>query len=236
MIRNYHRWHSPNLNRDMELLEFGHGGFPIVVFPTSKGRFFEYEDRGMIASIAPQIEQGEYHLFCVDSVDAESWYNRSIHPHHRVMRHNQYDDYIFHEVATLALAKEGRTQIGVTGCSFGGFHAVNFALKHPDLVSACVSMSGAYDMTYFMPHYTGEDFYLNQPLQYLPNLNDGWYWNHYQKMKLVLATGEWDICLDDNLRLSDILSAKSIPHLLDIWGDGTGHDWSYWKQMMQKFF
>ena len=220
----------------MELLEFGHAGFPILVFPTSKGRFFEYEDRGMIATVAPQIENGEFHFFCVDSVDAESWYNRSIHPHHRVLRHNQYEDYLLREVVPFIRNRGGGEFVGTTGCSFGGYHAVNLALKHPDVVTACVSMGGAFDLTSFMPHYNGQDFYFNQPLQFLPNLNDGWYWDRYQRLKLVLATGEWDICLNDNVRLSQALSAKSIPHQLDIWGNGTGHDWSFWQQMMRKFF
>ena len=47
MRRDFTQWHSPSLHRNMELLAFGHAGFPIVVFPTSGGRFFEYEDRGL---------------------------------------------------------------------------------------------------------------------------------------------------------------------------------------------
>jgi hypothetical protein len=44
--REHHRWHSPSLGRDMELLVFGHAGARMLVFPTSMGRFFEWEDRG----------------------------------------------------------------------------------------------------------------------------------------------------------------------------------------------
>src|SRR4051794_16331323 len=57
--REYIKWHSPSLGRDMELLAYGHAGFPVVVFPTSGGRFFEYEDRGMISALAPKIGRGE---------------------------------------------------------------------------------------------------------------------------------------------------------------------------------
>ncbi len=46
-------------------------------------------------------------------------------------------------------------------------------------------------------------------------------------MHLVLATGETDICLDDNVRLAAILDGKQIPHWLDVWGNGTGHDWPW---------
>jgi esterase/lipase superfamily enzyme len=97
-------------------------------------------------------------------------------------------------------------------------------------------MGGAYDLVSFMRGYSDQNFYLNQPLQFLPNLNDGWYWDRYQKMGLVLATGERDICLNDNIRLSQVLKAKSIPHYLDVWGNGTGHDWPWWQQMSYKFF
>ena len=36
--------------------------------------------------------------------------------------------------------------MGATGCSFGGYHAINFALRHPDLVTYAVSMSAAFDI------------------------------------------------------------------------------------------
>src|ERR1051325_10185076 len=74
--REYIQWHSPSLGRGMELLAFGHAGFPVVVLPTSGGRFFEYEDRGMIAALTPKIDRGELQVICVDSVDQESWYNK----------------------------------------------------------------------------------------------------------------------------------------------------------------
>ena len=40
MKREYHKWYSERLGRDMELLVFGHDGLPAIVFPTSQGRFF----------------------------------------------------------------------------------------------------------------------------------------------------------------------------------------------------
>jgi esterase/lipase superfamily enzyme len=33
MQRQYQRWYSHSLGRDMELLVFGHAGPPIIVFP-----------------------------------------------------------------------------------------------------------------------------------------------------------------------------------------------------------
>src|SRR5947209_5710602 len=92
--REYHRWYSPTLGRDMELLLYGHAGAPVLVFPTSMGRFYEYEDRGMVSTLRQKIEEGWITLLCVDSVDAESWYNRDVHPEVRVARHLQYEGYL----------------------------------------------------------------------------------------------------------------------------------------------
>ena len=80
MRRDYHNWYSHRLGRQMELLSYGQRGFPVLVFPTSRGRFFEYENSGMIHALAQKIEWGHIQVFCVDSIDSESWYNRCIHP------------------------------------------------------------------------------------------------------------------------------------------------------------
>ena len=236
MRRNYHNWYSHRLGRGMELLSFGHAGLPVVVFPSSQGRFYEYEDRGMIAAVAQKIERGHLQVFCLDSVDSESWYNRSIHPHDRVMRHNAYESYIIYEVLPLIRGVNGSGQICTTGCSFGAYHALNFAMKHPDATSACVSMSGSFDLRSFMNGYYDNDFYFNNPVDYIPNINDRWFLERYQNMKLVLGVGDHDICLGANFQMAHILGTKGIPHWLDVWTGGERHDWPLWQRMAAKFF
>jgi esterase/lipase superfamily enzyme len=234
--REYHKWFSPALNREMELLVFGHGGMPVIVFPTSMGRFFDYENRHMIDAIGDRYENGRLQAFCVDSVDAESWYNKAVSPADRAARHVQYDRYLVEEVVPFVRARNASRRMAVTGCSFGGYHSVNFALKHPDLVQACVSMSGAFDIHQFLNGYYDDNCYYNCPPDFLPNLNDAWFLDRYRRMEIVLATGETDICLEENRRLSRIMTARGIPHWLDVWGDGAGHDWPWWERMTQKFF
>ena len=144
----------------MEMLVFGHAGLPTLVFPTSQGRFFEFEDRGMVGKLWGKIESGGLQLFCLDSVDSESWYNKGVQPRWRVARHMQYEDYILQEVVPLIRQKNPRTDLGATGCSFGGYHAVNLALRRPDVVTACLSMSGAFDILQFLDGYYDDDCYL----------------------------------------------------------------------------
>lgn len=236
MDREYHRGYSQELHRDMEALVFGHGGSPLLVFPTSMGRFFEYEDRGMIGVVASKIESDELQVFCPDAVDTESWYNKSVHPRQRVLRHLQYERYILHEFLPFLRWKNQTPRLAVTGCSFGGYHAVNFALKHPDVVTHCVSMSGAYDIHQFLDGYYDDDCYFNCPPDYVPKMNDDWFLTHWRQMKIVLGSADWDMCLDQNVKMSTMLNDKAVPNWLDVYGDHSQHDWPLWQRMAGKYF
>ncbi|MGD0165221.1 MAG: alpha/beta hydrolase-fold protein [Candidatus Sulfotelmatobacter sp.] len=236
MNREYHKGYSQELNRDMEALVFGHAGTPLLVFPTSMGKFFEYEDRGMIGVLAPKIERGELQVFCPDGVDTESWYNKGVHPKVRVLRHLQYERYILHELVPFIRWKNQTPRLAVTGCSFGAYHAVNFAFKHPDVATHCVSMSGAFDIHQFLDGYYDDDCYFNCPPDYLPNQNDEWFLMRYRQMKIVLGSADWDMCLDQNVKLSAILNGKAVPHWLDVYGDNSKHDWPLWQRMAGKYF
>ncbi len=220
----------------MELLVFGHAGYPTLVFPTSMGRFFEFEDRGMIGALWDKIEAGHLRIVCVDSVDKESWYNYGAHPYWRVRRHAQYDNYILHEVVPFARWITGHGSLTVTGASFGGYHCMNFALRHPDVVSYCLSMSGAFDIHQFVHGYWDDECYFNCPAAFMPNMNGGWQLDRLRNgTRIVLAAGDWDICLGDNLNFSAILNGKGVPHTLDIWGHQQKHDWPLWQRMVRTF-
>jgi len=219
------------------MLIFGHAGMPAVVFPTSCGRFFEFEDRGMVGAIGGEIEAGAVQLFCVDSVDAESWYNLEVHPRQRVSRHGSYENYILREVLPLVRRCNPKPKLASIGCSFGGYHAMNIALKHPHLFSGCLSMSGVFDLNGlgFLRGYYNEECYFNLPLDYLPNLTEHAILDRMKHNNYVLATGVHDECWNDNERLAAILRAKHIPVRLDVWGDNTGHDWPWWQRMAQAY-
>lgn len=235
MIREYLKDHSSRLGREMELLVFGHEGLPVMVFPTSGGRFFEFEDRGMIAALSGKIDAGQVQLYCVDSVDKESWYNKNVTPRLRIARHMQYEEYLIQEVVPLIRTRNSDPHLFAIGCSFGGFHAVNIALRHPDIFSGLLSMSGAFDLSNFLHGYYDEDCYYNLPTHYLPNLTDPWFFSLYRRNNYVLATGWDDQCLAQNQNLDRILSEKEIPHKLYIWDAHNSHDWPTWERMVREY-
>lgn len=217
----------------MELLIFGHAGTPYLVFPSSMGSFYEYEDTGMVGAVAEKLRHGLAQLFCVSSVDRESWYNRGANPRHRVERALAYEQYLLRDVVPLVRARNPNG-LGVTGCSFGAYQALTLALRHPDVVMSCVVMSGAYDIHAFLDGYYDQDCYFLSPSDFLPGLEDTWYLDRYRRHKWVLATGEHDICLRENERMSNLLTSKGIGHSLHVWQE-MWHDWPWWQKMAQAY-
>jgi esterase/lipase superfamily enzyme len=74
----------------------------------------------------------------------------------------------------------------------------------------------------------------NNPVDYLPRLNDPWYLHHLRHMGIVLGAGEWDVCLDVNLGFSRLLDAKDIPHRLDV-RRRAKHDWPLWWDIFPRY-
>jgi esterase/lipase superfamily enzyme len=234
MNREYHRWFSPALGRDMELLVFGHHGARVLVFPTSMGKFYEWEDRGMMVALGEHLENGWLQLYCVDSVDVESWYARWKRPGDRAIRHIQYENYILNEVLPLSTQKNDDPFLIVTGASFGAYHAVNFSFRHPELVHRVIGMSGWYDIKRFTDGYSDENVYFNNPADFMQHEQDPNRLAQLSRMDIILATGREDSGCANNQHLSDILWSKGIWHALRLW-DGWAHDWLWWKDMIRTY-
>lgn len=230
IYEEYHKWYSPSIGRDFEMLVFGQGGQPVILFPTSKGSYYQNKDEGMIESVRWFLENNKVKIYCPDSIDADSWYNKSVRPAIRAYNHTRYDKLILEEVVSRAQNETGHYKVATAGCSFGGYHAVNFAFRHPEVCSYCFPMSGAFEMKQFMDGYYDDNVYFNNPVDFIPNDNNPELWN----MGIVLGTAEYDSCRPDNERLSGILAQKNIQHWLDI-RPNANHDWPIWRQMFPHY-
>lgn len=234
MKEQYHKWFTEYLDREFHLLEFGHDGYPVVLFPSSKGRYYENKDNGMIESAKQLIEYGKVRIYCPDGIDYDSWYNYSIHPSDRVKTHNGYENTILNDVIEYIRHTTEKEKVGVAGCSLGGYHSVNLAFRHPDIVESIICMGGSFDIKPFVYGYYDENCYFNNPPDYMPNLTDDWYLSKIKQMKIILGTGEKDFCKDENINFSNILNSKGIDHLLEI-RTGVGHDWNWWRNMFPEY-
>ncbi len=237
MKREYHKWWSPHLGREMELLVFGHGGSRMMVFPTRKHRFHEYENMGMVDVLRHRIEQGGLQLYCVDSLDAESFYAHHLPPSQRLLRHHSYEKYLVREVVPFIRKDAPAAELTTHGCSLGAFHAVNLALRFPHLFRNVVAFSGRYDLTLAIEHFDDllsgfrdDDVIENTPVLYLGTVTSERIQTHWRRMDIQLALGDADPFRENTEAFARALAKQGVPYKIHLW-HGRAHDPTSWRTM-----
>lgn len=227
------KWRSPSLGRDMEVAVYGDSGTPILALPTRGQKCGQWEEYGMTEIISYQLEQGYNQLFCIDSIDEESFLNENIEPANRIVRHRQYESYVIEEIIPFIRKQNPIDYIIIAGVDLGGYHAVNLALKHPKEFGKAIGMSGIYDIRQFMDDFYDDNVYYNNPVDYIPNLNKQPLLNEIRNVDFRLASYKHDDRKGSASKMSDILRMKFIEHKLDIWDVEETDEWSLWSQMLK---
>ena len=236
MHAEVHRWYSHRIGKEMPVKVYGHYGFPLLLFPTAAADFEEYERFYLIEMMRPQIEAGKVKVFTIDSVNGHTWMNNRLHPADRAHRHTFYDSYVTQEVVPFIWNHQGGRQgIITSGASMGAYHAVNSLLRHPDMFSGTIAMSGAYDMSPWTRGYVDDNVYNHSPLLYLPNLRDSWSLErlreHGKRIHILSGQGDYE-APGQSKALSRALWNLGVWHNLDLWGHDMRHDWPTWRRMM----
>lgn len=241
MQRSYHQWFSSRLERNMELLVFGHAGARVIFFPTRSAHFYDYENWRVIDAMSDKINSGQIQVYCVDSIDHESFYNTATHPANRILRHLQYEQYIIEEVVPFSHQLNPYSKLYAAGCSLGAYHALNIALKYPCLFNKAVGMSGRYNLQVqqgvfadLFDGYHDENIYFNMPNQYVANLHDTNIIQQLKQLEIILVIGSEDAFFEDARYLSGLLWSKQIANTLHIW-DEEAHKPYYWRKMVQNY-
>ena len=232
--------YSENLDRYMDLVVYGKGGYPVIVFPTQDSPCTNWEDFGMIDTLDDYIGSGMLQLFCVSNVDKDSWSAADRDKAERADLVEAYYRYVADELCPLVHELSGRADRPLlAGCSMGATHAVVFALRRPDLFQGCIALSGVYDAKFFFDGWMNETLYASSPVDFLPNMaSDHPYIDIYNKRQLVLCVGRgaWE---DDGVRtqhvLDDSFRRLGISAWCDFWGTDVNHDWPWWKKQIRYF-
>src|SRR2546427_4772120 len=177
MERRTTSWFSPNLQMDMPLVAYGHAGQTLLMLPTAAADYLEYERFYLVDAIKPFVEQGKIRAYSINSVNRWSLLSEQMPSQLKAELLSRYDRYIVDEVLPL-IRNENEEKFArpiTTGASLGAFLAANEYFKHPDLFRGVIAMSGGYDIRSYLNGYYDDNVYFNNPLDYLPNLNDDRY-------------------------------------------------------------
>jgi len=209
-MQTFHQyWFSPKLGHDMGVSVFGHWGPPLLAFPTSHGDEWELQRNSLIAAIGDFIDAGRVKVFCVGSNNHESFLNKQAHPFHRSWRQRMFDEYIRDEVIPYLHAS----------CQTPG-----------------IPISGVFDLRDFMDGMYDDNFYFQNPVDYMANLTDSWFLEQLStcEIRLVTGTGPYEKSAY-SYTMSGILARRGIRHSLDDWGPRGGHDWPFWKEQLREY-
>lgn len=238
MKRALHSWYSPSLQKEMPLAVYGHYGFAVLLVPTAAADYLEYERFRFIESIAWFINSGKIKVFSIDSINQESWMNYGIPGPLQIIRHQQWNEYVYQEVVPFIRNSTSQdTPIIPCGASFGALHSMNLFLQRPDLLGGVVAMSGVYDLTEYTKGYFDENVYFNSPMHYLPQLTDPQLLHQIRKSKhihILTGSGAYEDPASSG-RFAQILSDKGIPCELDEWSKDWAHDWNTWRSMFPHY-
>ena len=241
MKRELMTFESQCLERYMDMLVYGEpGGWPVIAFPTQDSPCNNFEDFGLIDTLAPFIDSGQIQLFCVSNVDKETWSDTDGDKDHRAWLLEQYYHYVFDELVPFVGEKSGTgLRPFAIGCSMGATHSAIVALRRPDLFEGCIALSGVYDAHYFFGDWMSPTLYLNSPTDFVPNMPfDHPLIDVYNHRQLVLCVGQgaWE---DEGVRtqgiLADAFSRLGINAWCDFWGYDVNHDWPWWKKQLPYF-
>ena len=240
MRREFIGQYSQCLERELHLLVYGETGTPLLAFPCQDGMCDNWESFDMPNVLADFIEQGQIQLFCVDTVDQESWSDKNGDKAHRAWVQDQYYHYIVDEVVPLIheINGTGRRPIA-TGFSLGASHAAIVFFRRPDLFEGVLAQSGCYSAPYFWDGWCNSTLYDNSPLSFLPNMPaDHPYIDLYNQRKIVICVGQgrWEgECLRTSIAMKEVFAQKGIHGWVDLWGYDVDHDWPWWKKQIRYF-
>jgi esterase/lipase superfamily enzyme len=231
---------SAILGREMPFLVFGHTGIPILVFPTQNGRCTDFNDFHMPEAVGDYIRDGRIQLFCVDSLDEQTWSDAQGDKGHRSWMQEQWFKHCTLEFVPHMREINGTGSLPLTtGCSMGATHALNTFLRRPDLFGGVIALSGAYDARYFFGEYMDSYLYQNSIVDYMAQLpEDHPYISLYNSRNIIVCTGQgaWE---DEMVRttsmIRDIFVRKGIQSWVDFWGYDVNHDWPWWQKQLPYF-
>ena len=239
MYRDAISYHSNVLGEDLGVIVYGMTGYPIIVFQTQDSKCTNYEDFGMISELADYIDGGKVQLFCVDSIDQESWSNTNGDKSWRSQRQEDYFRFVTDELVPYVHDRNGSDLRPLaTGCSMGATHSAIAALRRPDLFQGCIALSGVYRTSFFFGDWMDENLYMNDMVQMLHDLPaDHPYIDLYNHRSLCFCVGQgaWEDGLSDLRDMDASFKRLGINAWCDFWGYDVNHDWPWWKNQMRYF-
>jgi len=234
--KEINRLYSESLQQETDIVTYGRYGITMIMFPAISDSAFEPEQLGFIETLKDYLNSGRLKLYCVSTVNSQSWNADGINDEQKSKRHFEYNRFIEDELIPMVYETcGGPVPIMTVGASIGGYHAANTFFRRPDIIMGTIAISAFYDIRRLTKGFFDENCYFNSPIDYLPNLNDS-YWISYlmsrRHIYLINGSGANETPSETEL-FSKILEQKSIRHKFDLWNEQWDSNPTSWNHMLK---
>lgn len=236
MDRRDHQWTVPFANRPYAVARYGWWGVPVVLFPTGGSDHLDNERFKLVDALGPLIDAGRVKVYSVDAPNRDAWTAQAVPPWHKSWVQAAYDEWLTRVFFPFVYADcEGAAPILVAGASLGAYQALNALCKHPEHVVAGIGMSGTYVLDRRMGTHRDDNYYYNQPVQFMPNLGPSRQLHLLQQRFFQFGLGDGHAESPDyTWWASGVLGRAGVPNHVDVWR-GADHDWPTWHAMLPTF-
>lgn len=237
LVKDY-TLHGEGANRDFDLVVYGSKGQPVIAFPEADASCVCWENNGMVAALADLIEAGTIQLFCVDSLDDESWHATGALDEYRRQNLADWFDFIEHELlAFVGTTSTSRRRPLLVGAGMGAMNVTVALLRKPTAYAGLLALSGTYDVRALVGDWAVPEWLAFSPVDLVANLDpasdvvkalkDG-------QLAFVSGqegseTGAWSQSL-----LEERMAALGIDATFELWGYDVSHDWCWWQEMCRQ--
>lgn len=237
LVKDY-TLHDEGANRDFDLVVYGSKGQPVIAFPEADASCVCWENNGMVAALADLIEAGTIQLFCVDSLDDESWHATGALDEYRRQNLADWFDFIEHELlAFVGTTSTSRRRPLLVGAGMGAMNITVALLRKPAAYAGLLALSGTYDVRALVGDWAVPEWLAFSPVDLVANLDpasdvvkalkDG-------QLAFVSGqegseTGAWSQSL-----LEERMAALGIDATFELWGYDVSHDWCWWQEMCRQ--
>ncbi len=223
---------APELG-ELVVARWGEVGRPVVWFPTEDGDWREAELKGLLLALGPLMAAEKIKFYAVSCPPCATWFDQTAAPWHKSWVQDRFDRWLVEQVVPAIRQDCGDTDLGfiAAGISLGAYQAFNAAAKHPDIFDRALMISGRFGLDRHMGGHWDENYYFNQPLQFLPRLGESEQLTKLHQSRFVLCSGlgRWETP-EDTTRVAAMLNAKGIPQQVELWGIDAERDWGTWRE------
>ncbi len=223
---------SEVVDADYDVVVYGDGGAPVIVFPEGDGTATSWENGGMTDALSELVDAGKAQLFCVDSADAGSWYAVELDPEYRLDNLKGYLRFVEEELLPFVAKTSGTDAAPIlAGAGLGALNATLEVLRRPQIFGGLLALSGTYDVRAFVGVDPSAEWLAMSPVDLAAGLSDEGR-DVLAQLPLAFVSGQdgSETGIESQRALDTLFAEAKIPATFEYWGYDVSHDWYWWQE------